>query len=511
MKRALRHLTTTNVSKAIGVLALISGLGAQLPAEPIVVVGTGDPTVDVPAVQYAVDQGGAVLLKGAFDFGTHAGNHIIVPGRAFPNQDERGMSTVFIYQKDVVIWGETDKYGNLLTTIRNGMPAFYIGWDGNVSRCQPPGTLNQDYGIEYLPVDSLGRVWYRDTGPEPGFLEFQIRYTRAFQGVSATIANIYFDSPRHFGIKATAGKNVAILHNTFRYVQWGGLVHLNSFAGATHIAAACLGIGLFYPPFIFPAVTGNLIIEGNLIDDVGTEPIITHLDECFGAGGLLTAASLAVIRNDIRNIGRKADGTGSDAYTASILTIDNYGGAPVISENRINNCSGIGIWDLTAMNPSPAPLILDNSIANCVVGIDTGSWGPAKSGVIIRFNQISQDGSFGPGQFCINQYGSQDFFIGQNKLSGQFDCGVVLANCGNDVIVENNVSGLISSGSYPTYYLDELSCGNTIGGQGTVFAAAKCDNYIRGAGQIAGAPPLGLSMSETQQRIREAYRCLKKY
>jgi hypothetical protein len=36
--------------------------------EPIVVVGTGDPGIDVPAVQAAVDQGGRVVLKGHFSF-----------------------------------------------------------------------------------------------------------------------------------------------------------------------------------------------------------------------------------------------------------------------------------------------------------------------------------------------------------------------------------------------------------------------------------------------------------
>lgn len=49
-----------------------------------VVVGTGNPLIDVPAVQYAVDQGGTVLLKGTFDFGTDSGNHIIVPGELVP-------------------------------------------------------------------------------------------------------------------------------------------------------------------------------------------------------------------------------------------------------------------------------------------------------------------------------------------------------------------------------------------------------------------------------------------
>src|SRR5215470_2900095 len=38
------------------------------PDAPTVVVGTGDPDIDVPAVQAAVDHGGHVVLRGHFSF-----------------------------------------------------------------------------------------------------------------------------------------------------------------------------------------------------------------------------------------------------------------------------------------------------------------------------------------------------------------------------------------------------------------------------------------------------------
>src|SRR5262249_52388648 len=38
------------------------------PGAPTIVVGTGDPDIDVPAVQAAVDQGGHVVLRGPFSF-----------------------------------------------------------------------------------------------------------------------------------------------------------------------------------------------------------------------------------------------------------------------------------------------------------------------------------------------------------------------------------------------------------------------------------------------------------
>src|SRR5215813_797615 len=48
---------------AIATLAMAGSAAAQT-----LVVGTGDPEVDVPAVQAAVDQGGEVILKGHFSF-----------------------------------------------------------------------------------------------------------------------------------------------------------------------------------------------------------------------------------------------------------------------------------------------------------------------------------------------------------------------------------------------------------------------------------------------------------
>lgn len=45
------------------VLAWTASAAAQ-----VMVVGTGDPDIDVPAVQAAVDQGGDIILKGHFSF-----------------------------------------------------------------------------------------------------------------------------------------------------------------------------------------------------------------------------------------------------------------------------------------------------------------------------------------------------------------------------------------------------------------------------------------------------------
>jgi hypothetical protein len=66
MKTIAESLRTTLchlILIGIATMALASSVAAQT-----VVVGTGDPNIDVPAVQDAVDQGGEVILKGHFSF-----------------------------------------------------------------------------------------------------------------------------------------------------------------------------------------------------------------------------------------------------------------------------------------------------------------------------------------------------------------------------------------------------------------------------------------------------------
>ncbi len=69
-----------------------------------VVVGQGNPSIDVPAVQAAVDQGGSVLLVGTFDFGD--------TGRV-------------VLSKDVAISGEADGSGAPTTTVIGGDWTFF--------------------------------------------------------------------------------------------------------------------------------------------------------------------------------------------------------------------------------------------------------------------------------------------------------------------------------------------------------------------------------------------------
>ena len=475
---------------AFGVDAVASGFSTtdQPQVSPTtVVVGYGNPLVDVPAVQSAVDQGGTVILRGTFDFGTHTGNHIIVPGRTYPDQDVRGRSTVFIYQKDVTILGETGKRGELLTVVKNGMPAFWIGWDGEVSREPPSGTPGVDFGLEIFPADVNGKIDYRDTGPEPGYQGPQMRYARAFQNVSATIKTIFFDSPKHYGVKATAGRGVFVIGNTFSKVQYGGLVHLNHYANATHIAVGFGGVSMFYAPFVFPAFTGSIVAERNVIDEVGTEPIVTHLGECYGLITLGTNAAVGFERNEIRNVGRKANGTGpADTWAAgSILLVDNFKASPLVAHNMVYNSSGNGISLLTALAPSPGPTIVHNTLVDCEIGIMTQSWLGPSAGVLLHQNSISQDGLLGSGQSCIVVSQLSGALVRANRFEGDYTGPlVVLSGSVNNTLLENRDLRSTDLPESATYFLDGSSSGNLImGASGTAWDTGTNNKiFIQGSG-----------------------------
>lgn len=112
-----------------------NGTGSALSApdapdrDEIVVVGTGDPSIDVPAVQAAVDQGGAVVLEGHFSFDAAATKplasslYMAPPGLAYAPAAE------ILVARAVTISG-TGEAGDAMTTIDAGTIPFYVDAPG---------------------------------------------------------------------------------------------------------------------------------------------------------------------------------------------------------------------------------------------------------------------------------------------------------------------------------------------------------------------------------------------
>src|ERR1700733_8281604 len=91
-----------------------AAFGATLAAQSVAVTGTGDPSVDVPAVQTAVDQGGSVILVGHFSF-----------DRPPTAPDAASYNRMVTVSKSVAISGNRDQYGDL-PTIKGGDWPFFV-------------------------------------------------------------------------------------------------------------------------------------------------------------------------------------------------------------------------------------------------------------------------------------------------------------------------------------------------------------------------------------------------
>jgi hypothetical protein len=104
---------------AVGAAAALAG---SLAAQPVVVRGTGDPNIDVPAVQAAVDQGGHVVLVGDFSFDRAP----TAPAGAIYKR----MVTV---SRNVLISGMPDDLGEIPTISGGNWPFFIDAFGSHVA------------------------------------------------------------------------------------------------------------------------------------------------------------------------------------------------------------------------------------------------------------------------------------------------------------------------------------------------------------------------------------------
>src|SRR5690349_3082184 len=98
------------IKATASLFALTGALAAQT-----VVVGTGDPVIDIPAVQAAVAHGGQVILKGRLSFDNPPLMQGMLPG----------LTATILIPKEVTISGTWDDRGEM-TTIEGGEIPFAI-------------------------------------------------------------------------------------------------------------------------------------------------------------------------------------------------------------------------------------------------------------------------------------------------------------------------------------------------------------------------------------------------
>jgi hypothetical protein len=208
----------------------------------LTVEGQNNPEQDIKAIQEAVDKGGAILLKGEFDFG------------------EKGQVKI---KNDIEINGELDDKGSHKTKVKGGFWSFHSP----------------------LPSTEL---------PLPG------------PGPKVTIKNIHFDgavwSPIYFaytsGAEISGNKITNVKPSAVSYKWHGGDTLLLS-------AGVILGNRFVHREKILPgAVKGHLIVEENSIDLKCKNPEITMGQGVFFIW--TSGATIEIKNNKIRNVSRNS-------------------------------------------------------------------------------------------------------------------------------------------------------------------------------------------------------------
>jgi hypothetical protein len=143
MKR-IRLMLCLLLLAVIATIAVAASAAAQT-----VVVGTGNPDLDVPAVQAAVDQGGEVILKGHFSFDKPP----TVPTAPELVGLTGGLATVLVGTA-VVISGTQDG-DNERASIEGGTIPFYV---------DAPGASVTIQGVRFIRPKSSAILVYSVSG-----------------------------------------------------------------------------------------------------------------------------------------------------------------------------------------------------------------------------------------------------------------------------------------------------------------------------------------------------------
>src|SRR6516225_3140285 len=141
-------LTRKFVRRLTAAFAALLAWAASAPAQTVV-VGTGNPDLDVPAVQAAVDQGGEVTLKGHFSFNRP-------PTVPTATHFSGGLATVLV-SKAVVISGtqDGDTQDGEMTSVEGGTTPFYV---------EAPGASVTIQGLHFIRPNGNAIFVYAVTG-----------------------------------------------------------------------------------------------------------------------------------------------------------------------------------------------------------------------------------------------------------------------------------------------------------------------------------------------------------
>jgi hypothetical protein len=355
------------------------------------VMGQDNSAVDVQAVQTAVNQGGMIILKGAFDFG------------------EKGRVNI---TRDVKIVGEQDDKGSPLTKIKGGFWTFHSPLPAQL----PPEVPGPKITIQNIHFD--GAFW----------APIHLAYSSGATITNNKITNVQpVPSPAPIFGKTGLNRQQGIICTSL-YVQ----LYLQPSKPPKYQPGAC---------------TGPLIITGNEIDLHNESPEKTQ------AQGVVviwtTGVTAQILANTIYNCSRNSieavDNYLGEDGSGMILIKDNkivtaQVGTPVPTPNTPNGI--IAGWFLDIAGGSdkirnPKYTIVNNSIRAC--GEASVGIAGFTDGVVIEANSVTTEGPSALPLFLVSGNG----YIAHNKIEGKGTHGLTVRPWGplkgsNNVFLGNN-------------------------------------------------------------------------
>jgi hypothetical protein len=292
----------------------------------VVVTGTGDPAIDVPAVQAAVDQGGTVILKGHFSFGT-APTRPVAPLLASSSGGYPPAAEVLV-SKGVVLSGRRDADGEM-TTIEEGTIPFYV---------DAPGERVTIRGLRFVRPIADAILVYAVRGVEivSSRIEGVVPFAGAGEGIGINTSGGP-PNPTSPGHPENVSGALLILHNDIDAT--GGTAHDNT-----------LGITIFSVGIAGAEVEAH--VSGNTIRNT-TEPAIN----------IRRVGGRAHIERNVITTGSVAGRAARDQAIRVANT-----GSYLIAHNSIEcgwasaDAEGIGVFSQIAAWPIEGAIVVDNEV-----------------------------------------------------------------------------------------------------------------------------------------------------
>jgi hypothetical protein len=384
------------------------------PENASIIVGTGDPSIDVAAVQAAVDRGGAVILKGRFSFDAPPSSN----NRLAPDLLPLGLppSAEVKIKNAVTISGVDDERGGM-TAIDGGTIPFYV---------EAPGQAVTIRRLRFVRPTSHAVLVFAARGLEitANRVEGLAVFSPTLNGAISILTGGAIPSPTKPGKPGNVSGNLVIAHNDFDLAggtSTDNVLGVTVFSVGDSSTFADVGVSenrivnTTEPAINFRRVVGRVSIDHNVLKT--------------GTVGVANARS-QVIR--VANLG---------SYLIAHNVID-------CEWTQVADAQGIGVfsqfaaWPIehvrlvdnhVAMVPSPGTTFTDFSAAIGVYGFANDNLvrrnhvrGRARAGVSIPVFPLPPQAPAAPSNnsFVENRFehfapAVADFFVGEHALGTQ--------------------------------------------------------------------------------------------